>query len=420
MTDTGTTEHTMTDAVSNAWSPPRHAMVLSGGGADGAYEVGALKALLNGKSPSTNFQPLDPAIFAGTSIGSFNSSFMVSQWDEYGAAAVGNLQKVWLDELATLSGHNGAYRFRLNPFDFLDPRNYLEDPLRPLTQAAADGATLTWEAIERTVHLISGKDPFRERVLELFNLSSFVAVEPWERTIKSAIDFKKIRSSSRKLRVAATNWALGELRIFTNGEMTDKLGPDAIRASSAVPGFYPPASVGAQTYVDGAVLENTPLKPAIHAGGDVIHVVYMNTDIRKMPVDVIESTMETLYRSQIISWAAAVNRDIKRAAAYNDGIELLRRSARSEEFDDADLRAFINAAGSIMRRGKGTGKYKPLTIHRYYPPDGLDGALGFLNVDRGRIERLIDEGFHNTVNHNCETNGCILPDKLRSSEEKAA
>ena len=72
------------------------------------------------------------------------------------------------------------------------------------------------------------------------------------------------------------------------------------------------------------------------------------------------------------------------------------------------------------RRGKGTGKYKPLTIHRYYPPDGLDGALGFLNVHKDRLERLIDEGFNNTVNHNCEANGCILPDKLSFSEEKAA
>ena len=32
----------------------KHAIVLSGGGANGAYEVGALKAIMNGLSPATD------------------------------------------------------------------------------------------------------------------------------------------------------------------------------------------------------------------------------------------------------------------------------------------------------------------------------------------------------------------------------
>jgi len=52
--------------------PGKIAVVLSGGGATGAYEVGVLKALYGGKSRVTQFKPLDPDIFSGTSIGSFN------------------------------------------------------------------------------------------------------------------------------------------------------------------------------------------------------------------------------------------------------------------------------------------------------------------------------------------------------------
>ena len=43
-----------------------------------------------------------------------------------------------------------------------------------------------------------------------------------------------------------------------------------------------------------------------------------------------------------------------------------------------------------------------------FPPDGLNGALGFLDVRRDRCQRLIEERFNNTVCHDCKTNGCIL------------
>jgi predicted acylesterase/phospholipase RssA len=42
------------------------AVVLSGGGAHGAYEVGVLKALMSGASWTTDNVPLDPNIITGT------------------------------------------------------------------------------------------------------------------------------------------------------------------------------------------------------------------------------------------------------------------------------------------------------------------------------------------------------------------
>ena len=48
------------------------AVVLSGGGANGAYEAGCLKAIFGGHSPATGKQPVEADIFTGTSVGSFN------------------------------------------------------------------------------------------------------------------------------------------------------------------------------------------------------------------------------------------------------------------------------------------------------------------------------------------------------------
>lgn len=428
-----------------------HAVIFSGGGADGAYQIGVAKALFNGKSRSTYLRPMDPAVFTGTSIGSFNASFLVSQWEDFGAASVANLEKVWLERMAWMGASNGGFRVRLNPFEFLDPRPYMKEPfrLRPLVHLAQDAGLLGWEALNRTYNLFASRDPLLERLTDFFNLSSFVASEPWEGTIRETIDFKKVRESKKKLSIAATNWAFGEVREFQNGDMTDKLGPAAIRASSSVPGVYPPATVGAQTYVDGAVLMNTPLKPAIKALGEilkddpsaglwnlpyreakqqaeeaeayqqaleppdmVLHVIYMNTDVEKMPIDALQSTLQTLYRTQIINWASMVNQDIERSGLLNKGIELLRDPERIKEgLDDRELKVVLESAEALLERMKEGHPYRPLTIHRYFPPDGLDGALGFLDVRRGRFERLIDEGFHNTVSHDCKVNQCVLAGK---------
>lgn len=428
-----------------------HAVIFSGGGADGAYQIGVAKALFNGKSRSTYLRPLDPAVFTGTSIGSFNASFLVSQWSDYGASAVGNLEKIWLERMAWQGSTNGGFRVRLNPFELLDPQAYMKEPFRfrPLTHLASDAALLGWEALNRTYNLVASKDPLLERLTDFFNLSSFVAVEPWEQTIKESIDYKKIRESKKKLSIAATNWAFGEVREFTNGDMTDKLGPAAIRASSSVPGVYPPARVGAQSYVDGAVLMNTPLKPAIKSLVEilkddpsaglwhlpyreakqkaeeaeayqeqleppdlVLHVIYMNTEVEKMPIDALQSTLQTLYRTQIISWASAVNQDIQRSGLLNKGIELLRDPERIKEgLPNSELKVVLESAEALLDRMKEGNPYRPLTIHRYFPPDGLDGALGFLDVRRSRFERLIDEGFHNTVAHDCKVNECVLVGK---------
>ncbi len=387
----------------------RHAVIFSGGGADGAYEVGVAKALLNGKAPTTD-RPLDPEVFTGTSIGSFNASFLVSRWEELGAASVGDLEKVWLERIAQPPGRPPGFRIRLNPMDYLDPRSYYPNPLVTGARFFADSAEIGWDGMQRAVNLLSGKDPFLERVLEMFNLSTFVSASGWEQIIRESIDFRKIRDSEKELFVAATNWILGDLRIFDKHDMTDKLGPAAIRASSSVPGFYPMATVGAQKYVDGAVLMNTPLKPAIRAGADVLHVIYMNTDVKRMPVDELRSTLDTLYRTQIIAWAEAVNRDIKRARSYNQGLDLLHRSAHGEDLPEEKMKDFVGAAGPIARRLKAKRSYRTVTIHRYFPPDGLSGALGFLNLSRERLERLIDEGFQNTVAHDCVANGCVIPE----------
>ena len=399
---------------------PKQAIVLSGGGANGAYEVGILKALLAGKSPATRYVPPSPEIFAGTSIGSFNAAFLVSQWDTYGAAAIGDLETVWLERMAENDrGTNGAYRFRGDPFELLEPARYVPNPFQPFLQLAEDGAYLAWDGLQRAVHLVTNRDEgLRQRLAELLSFTSFVSNGPWERTVRDTIRFEGIRSSSRQLRVAATNWTTGELRVFGNLDMTERLGPLAIMASSAMPGVFPAVNIGAEPHVDGGVLMNTPLKLATDIGADVLHVIYLDPAVRAIPLDALQSTVGTVYRQQTIAWANVVNDDIEDAAVINRSIEILGRIERGQEIGDPEVQILARSLNKVLSRVRKFLRYRPLTIHRYHPRDDLSGGvLGLLNLERAHVEELIQRGFDDAVLHDCAAEGCVLPNAADAGEQ---
>jgi len=390
---------------------PRQALILSGGGANGAYEVGILKALMSGRC--RGLLAIDPDLFFGTSVGSFNASFLVSQWGEFGPASVSNLEQVWLEKLAGTAGNNGAYRFRFDPAFYLSPPSYYPKPLRPLIELFQDSAAVAWDSIQRAVDLVSATgETVREKIANLFDFSSFVSMEPWDRTIREAIDFASIRAEDEKqLAIFATNWVSGKLRTFRNEDMTEQLGPLAIRASSAIPGIFPQVYVGAEPYVDGGVLMNTPLTPALEAGADIVHVIYLDPDIASIPLGTLDSTVATSYRMQAISWAALVNRDIDRVARINRGLEAFGRIQRGEPLGSEEMETVAKGALMVLG-GMHQSTYRPITVHRFHPREELSsGALGMLNLDRDHLEALIYKGFTDATLHDCVKEQCVLPGK---------
>jgi predicted acylesterase/phospholipase RssA len=391
-------------------------VVLSGGGASGAYEVGALKALFSGKAPSTGGVPLAPEICAGTSIGSFSAAFLVSQLDDYGAAAAGNLERVWLERLAQAPGSSrpaGALRFRGDPLPFFDPRSYVPNPFRPFLNAANDGAFLFWDGLSRFINLATNREVDRlQRFVDLFDVASFVSVEPFEQTIRETISFRSIRNAATMLRMPATNWTTGRVTVFKNDEMSDRLGPRAILASSAIPGLLPPVLIGAEPHVDGGVLINTPLR-LVTRNAQVLHVIYLDPDVAKIPLGALQSTLGAIYRQQTIAWAKTVNDDVADARSINEALKVFARPERGRAVPAEALGVLPVALSKVWEREQEAREspYRLLTIHRYHPSEDLTGGpMGMLSFDRDHIRDLIERGFNDAMEHDCEVSGCVLPD----------
>ncbi len=118
------------------------AIVFSGGGAYGAYEVGVMKALSTGESAATGDKPLDADVFTGTSVGNFNAAVLTMQAGN-SAEAAKRLEQIWLYEIADRGGArgNGVYRIRGNPPGYLENTGF-RNPFEPLFRAAGDAAYL--------------------------------------------------------------------------------------------------------------------------------------------------------------------------------------------------------------------------------------------------------------------------------------
>ncbi|HMB55187.1 MAG TPA: patatin-like phospholipase family protein [Thermoanaerobaculia bacterium] len=409
---------------------PTQGLILSGGGADGAYEVGVARALAAGLSPSTGGRPLDPRVVCGTSVGSINAAALVATWDSTDAADAGGLwlERFWLDRLAESAGgcSNGVFRFRGDPLVALDPRCAAADPLGTATRMVRDAGFLGWVGMRSAAEVLSARAPLRQRLLRLFDLAAFVSREPLEESL-AGFPFAAVRESPRALRVAATNWATGQLATWDNADFTDALGPRLLLASSAIPGFFTPADVAGEPYVDGGVLMNTPLRPAIRAGADELHVVYLDPGIERIPLSRIGNVLEALYRTQIIAWAERMNDDVEDAKAINDGLAAYAAARGGGPLGEAvvDEEMGRGAARTLERLGRLAdpfARYRPLTIHRYHPADELGGALGILDLARGRIEELIRRGEQDATHHDCAASGCVLPppELLAAAEGSAA
>jgi len=395
----------------------RDGVILSGGGAYAAYEVGVMKALFRGLSPAIGGRPVTPQVVAGTSAGAFNATLLADRFERGAPAAVEEMERVWLEKVANDAARcaNGVYRWRANLLNFFDLRCFLADPARFVAERLEDTLFLARSAVERTAAFFASSAAIEVRFLELLDLSNAISTAPFPLLIDGVIDFGRVRSSALAVQVTATNWRTGALRLFTNQDMTDAAGSLIVRASSAIPGIFPPVDIPPDVFIDGGVLLNTPLAPAIAAGATDLYVIYLDPDISRIPIADLATTVGTLQRTFAISWAARVNEDIAHATRINRGLAVLAKLAQegvAEAEAEPRLRELTEVVATIRARRAAGRPLRPLVIHRFHPPELLGDAFGMLDFDRRMLERLIEQGYRDALAHDCSTEQCVSAEGL--------
>ena len=379
------------------------ALVLSGGGAYGAFSVGVMKVLFAGRSPATGYQPLEAGIFTGTSVGAFNASVMAEYPNESCLETAFRLEKLWLDQM-TLNADgcgNGIFRIRNNPLEYADPA-CLRNPSQLAGRFAEDMLVAGGYLVSRTANFLASSRPVMDRLLSSINIASLVDSQSFRKLLREVINEQAIRESSRKLEIIATNWVSGEVKRFHNRDFDHGQGILGITASTALPGIFPPVSIDQDVCVDGGVVDNTPVSSAIGLGARDLHVVYLIPTPRIIPLQRPPATVDTMLRVYFLMLATIVNEDIETARWINAG-----KKAALQHMSAPDAEAFLETVGRILGNTN-LRDSKIVNIHRYLPSESLGGDLGMLDFSRKHIAERIEEGEEVALLHDCKESHCVL------------
>lgn len=389
-------------------SAERSAVVLSGGGANGAFEVGVLKALTRGASPATDYRPLDPEVYTGTSVGAYNAAVLASRPGQSAAAATGELEAIWLDRIADTFWNcgNGVFRVRGLPFQLLDPGCFLH-PLQVMADFGRDSVALAAYGLVKGTQFAASDASLQSRLLSLVDLDAFVSESPLRDLVEETVTRDGLLRSVQRLTIAASNWEVGRLRLFSKREIAE-VGKDAILASAALPGIFPPVTIDGVSYVDGGVLLNTPLLPAIRDGATTIHVIFLDPLVRDIPLKPLPSSADTFFRMFAIIWASNMRKDILLAEGITRILELLERE-NPESASGEEAQAFLQMGWQVYRRLLESGqRYRKITVHVYRPQTALGEGEGVLDFQRDRLQALVAMGYQEAVTHDCRIAGCVL------------
>jgi NTE family protein len=255
------------------------AIVLAGGGARGAYEIGALSVIL----PALAARGERPQIVLGTSVGALNAAWLAAHADLEADELVAAALEVW-----------SAIGFR--------------DVLRPLVTvggSARIGRYLAGAALGRgRLDALLDPSPLRQTVERLIPFDRLAANAAAGR-VSVAVSATALRTGRTVVFVAGRGEVPGE--DLTRGITYVKparLTGDHVRASAAIPAAFPAVFVDDDVapgwYVDGGTRMNTPIKPALALGAGRLVVIGLNgtsaapapPDDRDTPPDAYEGAAQ--------------------------------------------------------------------------------------------------------------------------------
>ncbi len=227
----------------------RTALVLSGGGARAAYQVGVLAAVRE-LLPDPRVNPFP--ILCGTSAGAINAAALGVYSEDFGDA-VDNLLHIWRN--------------------FEAGQVYRADPLGiGKTGARWLMALMFGWAVERYPKSLLDNTPLRELLSDKLDFSRI------DRAIR--------RGALYALSVTASGYTSGDSVAFFEGgdgmepwkrmqraSTRTPLKVEHLLASSALPFIFPAVKLNREYFGDGSMRQLAPMSPAVHLGAERIFIV---------------------------------------------------------------------------------------------------------------------------------------------------
>jgi len=246
---TGAAQDAPDDPTNYVFFADHDALVLSGGGARGAYQVGVLKAIAEWLPEDA---PCPFEVLVGTSAGALNAAAIGASAHSF-REAVQSLEEVWSS-------------FRVEQVVRASPLTMLRSGLHWMVSLLSAG----W--IARPPRSLFDTTPLYELLARSVPLDQ----------IPAQIAAGRLHA----LAVATTSYTTGQAVAFFDG--TDDIEDwhrvsragrrrhidlDVLMASAAIPFIFPAWGIDGNHYGDGAMRQLAPLSPAVHLGANRVLVI---------------------------------------------------------------------------------------------------------------------------------------------------
>lgn len=235
------------------------ALVLSGGGSKGSYQVGALYHLLVEQEKRYD-------MFCGVSVGAINCAFLAQY--PCGAEKESGVQlaAMW-SQLSTKDVYKRHFPFG------------------------------RWHALWQP---------------------SFFDSSPLIELIKDKVKLDKIRAANKLVSVGAVSFTSGKYTVF---DQNDDDFVDAVIASASFPGMLKPIKIRDQLWADGGVKEITPVKVAIDNGATEIDIIMTSPYTRDKYFIEDPTAIDIIKRAIDLSSDKIMSNDIDKLIMYNKLVE---------------------------------------------------------------------------------------------------
>jgi NTE family protein len=246
--------------ANNTSSTPTTGLVLTGGGARAAYQVGVLKAIAqirrDSGAPTTNPFP----VIAGTSAGAINAAALACRADNFDAA-VDTICEVW-------ENFHAEQVYRSDSF------GVIRTGARWLTMMSIGWVIARWRRAKPRSLL--DNSPLQSLLTRL------VSTERLHQVMKDGhLKALAVTASSYGSGLHVTFYdAVADIVPWTRSQriaVRDAIGVQHLLASSAIPFVFPAVAlkIGGHTEYcgDGSMRQAAPISPAVHLGAERILVV---------------------------------------------------------------------------------------------------------------------------------------------------